>query len=121
MAREKEAATKKFGAGRRKVCGRTTRSLSRPQRSTNARIRKDKTGQRRVCEDGNKRRDADWRFASCIWSRRFSAFPRVLSPNIAGSAGFRLALRPSPPGLRDIGLEAALADRLTRAGHQVLI
>src|SRR5271157_1655390 len=122
MPCEKEAAAKKFGAGRRKVCGRT-KNAPVPAQAWNER-------------SGKKRKDGTWKRtrgrrqeASRLLASRLLHLGRLFATtcrrsfllNIAASGAFGLAFRPRPPGLVDKGAEAPFADRPPGPGHQVLI
>ncbi len=127
MACEKEAAAKDFGAGRRKVCGRTTRSTV-PAGRFRAGEYKEKPGSWRACEDEDKGRAARGRFAPCIYDDlHFTCFLKftlnfeVIRRDDLASRAFRLPFGPALGGLLDVRVEASFADRAPRARHKVLI
>src|SRR5271165_877063 len=123
MPCEKEAAAKKFGAGRCKVCGRTKNApLSLPKRGMSARARQRKDGT--WTRTRGRRQEASRLLASRLLhlGRLFEiTCRRSFLLNIAASGVFGLAFRPRPSGLLDKGAEAPFADRRPGPGHQVLI
>ena|SRR5208337_1214376 len=112
MACEKEAAAKDFGAGRRKVCGRTTRSTVSAGRFRAGEY-KEKPGFWRACEDEDKGRAArggsPLAFTMTFYFTCFLRFTlnfEVIRRDDLASRAFRLPFGPAPGGLLDVRVEA---------------